>query len=48
MRSAVAALAALAQETRLAVFRLLIEVGPGGLPAGPTSISRRNTASRVS
>jgi len=28
------ALAALAQETRLAVFRLLIEAGPEGLPAG--------------
>ena len=34
MKSAVTALAALAQETRLAVFRLLIETGPGGLPAG--------------
>ena len=32
--SAVAALAALAQETRLAVFRLLIEAGPDGVPAG--------------
>lgn len=28
------ALAALAHETRLAVFRLLVEAGPGGLPAG--------------
>ena len=34
IRTAVIALAALAQETRLAVFRLLIEAGPGGLPAG--------------
>ena len=34
IKSAVAALGALAQETRLAVFRLLIEAGPGGLPAG--------------
>ena len=34
MNSAVTALAALAQETRLAVFRLLVEAGPGGLPAG--------------
>jgi ArsR family transcriptional regulator len=32
--SAVAALAALAQENRLDVFRLLIEAGPDGLPAG--------------
>jgi ArsR family transcriptional regulator len=31
---AVAALAALAQETRLSVFRLLVEAGPEGLPAG--------------
>jgi ArsR family transcriptional regulator, arsenate/arsenite/antimonite-responsive transcriptional repressor len=33
-RMAVAALAALAQETRLSVFRLLIEAGPEGLAAG--------------
>src|ERR1700750_1730579 len=32
--AAVAALAALAQENRLDVFRLLIEAGPHGLPAG--------------
>jgi DNA-binding transcriptional ArsR family regulator len=31
---AVAALAALAQEHRLAVFRLLVQAGPEGLPAG--------------
>jgi ArsR family transcriptional regulator len=31
---AVAALAALAQETRLAVFRLLVEAGPTGLSVG--------------
>ncbi len=31
---AVAALAALAQETRLDIFRLLVEAGKGGLPAG--------------
>lgn len=30
----VAALGALAQESRLAVFRLLVQQGPGGLPAG--------------
>ena len=30
----IAALAALAQETRLEVFRLLVRAGPGGLPAG--------------
>ena len=31
---AIAALAALAHEHRLAVFRLLVEQGPEGLPAG--------------
>jgi ArsR family transcriptional regulator, arsenate/arsenite/antimonite-responsive transcriptional repressor len=30
----VQALAALAHETRLALFRMLVEQGPGGLPAG--------------
>ena len=34
---AVAALAALAQETRLAIFRLLVEAGPQGLAAGVIS-----------
>jgi ArsR family transcriptional regulator len=37
--SALRALAALAQETRLRVFRLLVEHGPLGLPAG--EIGRR-------
>lgn len=32
--NAVARLAALAQETRLALFRLLVEAGPAGLSAG--------------
>jgi DNA-binding transcriptional ArsR family regulator len=32
--NAVAALAALAQDNRLDVFRLLVEAGPDGLPAG--------------
>ena len=32
--AAVEALAALAQETRLEAFRLLVRAGPGGLPAG--------------
>ena len=31
---ALAALAALAQDTRLSIFRLLVEQGPEGLPAG--------------
>lgn len=33
-RQALDAFGALSQETRLAVFRLLVEEGPGGLPAG--------------
>ena len=34
IRDAVTALAALAQETRLAVYRLLVEAGPEGVSAG--------------
>ena len=34
MTEAVDALAALAQETRLAIYRLLVEAGPAGLSAG--------------
>lgn len=30
----ITALAALAQESRLAIFRLLVQTGPAGLPAG--------------
>jgi len=33
-KHAIAALGALAQETRLAIFRLLVEQGPDGLAAG--------------
>jgi ArsR family transcriptional regulator len=33
-RDALAALSALAQENRLDVFRLLVQAGPAGLPAG--------------
>jgi ArsR family transcriptional regulator len=36
-RDAVTALAALAQESRLAVFRLLVHRGPDGYPAGEIS-----------
>ncbi len=35
----VAALAALAQESRLAIFRLLVQAGPDGMPAGRISES---------
>ena len=34
MTDAIEGFAALAQETRLAAFRLLVEAGPAGLPAG--------------
>jgi ArsR family transcriptional regulator len=37
MSQAVEALSALAQETRLKVYRLLVEAGPEGLPAGSIS-----------
>ena len=33
-KTAVTALAALAQKTRLSVFRLLVQAGPEGIPAG--------------
>jgi DNA-binding transcriptional ArsR family regulator len=33
-QSVISALAALAQETRLDIFRLLVQAGPEGLPAG--------------
>ena len=33
-RDAVAALAALAQDSRLDVYRLLVQAGPDGMPAG--------------
>lgn len=33
----VAALSALAQESRLAIFRLLVQAGPAGMPAGRIS-----------
>jgi DNA-binding transcriptional ArsR family regulator len=34
MKHVVRALSALAQESRLAVYRLLVQAGPGGMPAG--------------
>ena len=45
---AVLALSALAQETRLAVFRLLVEEGPGGLPAGEVADRIRVTPATLS
>ena len=40
-RAAVTALAALAQESRLAIFRLLVEAGPTGLSVGEIGASLR-------
>lgn len=40
--TAISCLGALAQPTRLAVFRLLIQAGPDGLPAG--DIARRTNS----
>jgi ArsR family transcriptional regulator len=37
IKSVVSALSALAQESRLSVFRLLVQTGPEGLPAGKIS-----------
>ena len=34
VKEAVTSLAAMAQETRLGVLRLLVQAGPNGLPAG--------------
>ncbi|EKF42018.1 ArsR family transcriptional regulator [Nitratireductor indicus C115] len=45
---AIGALAALGQETRLDVFRLLVQAGPAGLPAGDIAAKLgvvQNTAS---
>ena len=36
-KSAIAALASLAQDSRLAIFRTLVQEGPEGLPAGSIS-----------
>ncbi len=38
---AVAALAALAQDNRLDVYRLLVQAGPGGMPAGAVAEALR-------
>jgi DNA-binding transcriptional ArsR family regulator len=46
--TAVTALDALAHETRLSVFRLLVQAGPAGLAAGDIAVSldaRQNTMS---
>lgn len=46
--AAVAAFGALAQETRLAVFRLLVQAGPNGLTAGEIAEALEVPASTMS
>jgi ArsR family transcriptional regulator len=46
--AAVIALAALAQDTRLAIFRLLVEAGPAGMPAGGIADKLRIAAPTLS
>lgn len=47
-KAAVAALGALAQETRLEVFRLLVKAGPNGLTAGEIAEALHVPASTMS
>ena len=47
LNAAVITLAALAQETRLAVFRLLVEAGPAGVAAGRIGESLKGSRSNV-
>ena len=47
-RTALAALAALAQESRLATFRLLVQAGPGGMAASRIAESLGVPASSLS
>jgi ArsR family transcriptional regulator len=46
--SAIAALAALAQDTRISVFRMLIKAGPSGLNAGDIAAKVGSPASTMS
>ena len=47
-KAALAQLSALAQENRLALFRLLIKAGPAGLPAGEVAHARGTPANTLS
>ena len=47
-KNAIAALAALAQESRLATFRLLVQAGPGGLAASKIAQALGTPASSLS
>ena len=48
IKAAVLTLAALAQETRLAIFRLLIEAGPEGVAAGSIGATLKVPAATLS
>ncbi len=48
LTQAVKSLAALAQESRLAVFKILVQAGPGGVAAGKLSESLGISASALS
>ena len=48
IKTAVTSLAALAQETRLSIFRLLVEAGPEGVAAGRISESLEVPAATLS
>ncbi len=48
VKTAVRSLGALAQDSRLEVFRLLVQAGPGGLPAGEIAERLRMPASTLS
>ena len=48
MKQAIDALGALAQETRLQIYRLLVEAGPAGLPAGRIADELRLPAATLS
>lgn len=47
-QAAIEALVALGQETRLAVYRLLVEIGPEGMPAGEIATRVGANASTMS
>jgi ArsR family transcriptional regulator, arsenate/arsenite/antimonite-responsive transcriptional repressor len=48
IKTAIEALSALAQETRLALYRLLVRTGPQGLPAGEIAAQLVVNASTLS
>ncbi|HEX7790819.1 MAG TPA: helix-turn-helix domain-containing protein, partial [Afipia sp.] len=47
-RQALSAFAALSQETRLRIVRLLVQAGPAGMPAGAVAEAAGVSASNVS